>query len=152
TGNFAWPAAGANPVHLGYHWIDVAGNAAVWDGVRSSLAADVAPGTAQTLQAKVQVPVAPGTYTLRWDLVQEGVSWFSGQGVKMSAGSVTVSVPAYGALYTPQIPALAAAAGSAVTIPIAITNTGTLTWDPAQQFALAYHVSGAAGSVTWNGA
>jgi hypothetical protein len=271
TGNFLWAAAGGNPVHLGYHWIDAAGNAAVWDGVRSNLAVDVAPGAAQTLQATVQVPVAPGTYTLKWDLVQEGIAWFSGkgvptfnqtvvvaavkpftygssmlpqtpatmptlmttsvpvriqnlsgsdwdgtvnlsyhwidaggravvwdgvrtslagmragevrdvvakvgglsavgtytlrwdvvkegaawfsgQGVQMPAAAVGVVVPSYGALYTPQIPALAAAAGGAVTIPIAVMNTGSLTWDPAQQFALAYHVTSTAGTVVWNGA
>jgi hypothetical protein len=271
TGNFLWPAAGANPVHLGYHWIDAKGNAAVWDGARSNLAADVAPGTAQTLQATVIVPVAPGTYTLKWDLVQEGVAWFSGKGVptfnqavvvaavkpfefgssmlprtpaamptlmttgvpvriqnlsgsdwdgtvnlsyhwidaggravvwdglrtplagvragevrdvtanvagpsaagtytlrwdvvkegvawfsgrgvQMPSAAVGIVVPSYGALYTPQIPALAAVAGSAITIPIAIMNTGSLTWDPAKQFMLAYHVSNASGSVIWNGA
>ena len=70
----------------------------------------------------------------------------------MLSGTVTVVVPSYGALYTPQIPALAAAAGSAVTVPVAITNTGTLTWDPAQKFALAYHVSNLSGTVVWNGA
>ena len=271
TGNFLWPAAGANPVHLAYHWIDAAGNAAVWDGLRSSLATDVAPGTAQTIQATVQVPTTPGTYTLKWDLVQEavawfsgkgvptfnqsvvvaaakpfefgssmlpqtpaalptlmttavpvriqdlsgsdwdasvnlsyhwvdatgrvvvwdglrtplagmragevrdivaqvagpsapgtytlrwdvvkeGVAWFSGTGVLMPSGAVVVTVPAYGAIYTPQIPALAAAAGSAITIPVAVMNTGSLVWDPAQKFALAYHVSTAAGTVVWNGA
>ena len=270
TGNFLWPAAGANPVHLGYHWIDAAGNAAVWDGVRSNFATDVAPGAAQTLQAIVQVPQTPGTYTLKWDLVQEGISWFSGkgvptfnqavvvakvkpfefgssmlpktpatmptlmttsvpvriqnlsgsdwdatvnlsyhwfdasgrtvvwdgvrtslagmragelrdvvasvggasaagtytlrwdvvkegvawfsgQGVQMPSAAVGVVVPSYGALYTPQIPALAAVAGSGVTIPIAIMNTGSVTWDPTLQFALAYHVSNASGTVVWNG-
>lgn len=272
TGNFPWPAAGSNPVHLGYHWIDSAGNATVWDGVRSNLASDVPPGTAQTLQATVQVPTAPGSYTLRWDLVQEGIAWFSGkgvptfdqavavapvlpfsygssmlpqspaamptvittsvpvriqnlsasdwdttvnlsyhwidatgraavwdglrtslagiragqltdivakvagpttpgtytlrwdvvkegaawfsgQGVQMPSASVSVVVPAYGALYAPQVPALASAAGSAVTVPVTVQNTGTLTWDPAQKFALGYHLTTTAGGIlVWNGA
>src|SRR4029077_19589676 len=271
TGNFLWPSGGANPVHLGYHWIDAAGNAVVWDGVRSSLALDVPPGAAQTLPAEGPVPTgprtytrgwdlvqegvawfsgkgvptfdqpvvvaavkpfefgssmlpqtpaavatlittsvpvriqdlsgsdwdstvnlsyhwidasgravvwdglrtplagmragdvrdvvasvagpsAPGTYTLRWDVVKEGVAWFSGQGVQMPYGSAVAVVPAYGALYTAHLPALAAAAGSAVTIPIAVMNTGSLTWDPAKQFALAYHVANASGAITlWNG-
>ncbi len=271
TGNFPWPVAGSNPVHLGYHWIDAAGNAAVWDGVRSNLGSDVAPGAAQTLQATVQVPTTPGSYTLKWDLVQEGISWFSGkgvptfnqpvavapivpftygssmlpqvpatmptvmttsvplriqnisasdwdatvnlsyhwidssgtavvwdglrtplagiragqlidltakvtgpaspgtytlkwdvvkegiawfsgQGVQMPFTPVIVSVPAYGALYTPQLPALASPGGSTVTIPVTVRNTGTLTWDPALKVAFAYHVSTAAGVVVvWNG-
>ena len=98
-------------------------------------------------------PSAPGTYTLKWDVVKEGVAWFSGQGVQMPASSVVVVVPSYGALYTPQLPALAAAAGAAVTIPVAILNSGSLAWDPALKFAVAYHVStGGTGVITWNGA
>ncbi len=84
--------------------------------------------------------------------MKEGVAWFSGQGVQMPQSAVQIAVPAYGAIYTPQLPALASAGGSAVTIPVALMNTGSLTWDPALKFALAYHVSNAAGTVVWNGA
>ena len=139
-------------VNLSYHWIDATGRVVVWDGLRTPLSG-IRAGQVADVVASVAGPAAPGTYTLRWDVVKEGVAWFSGAGVQMPSSAVVVVTPSFGAIYTPQIPALASAAGSAVTIPIAIRNTGSLTWDPAQQFALAYHVSNAAGGVlVWNGA
>ena len=39
----------------------------------------------------IAFPSAPGTYLLRWDLVQEGVSWFSGKGVRMPEQTVAVT-------------------------------------------------------------
>ena len=122
----------------------------MWDGLRTSLSG-IRAGEVRDITALVAGPSAPGTYTLRWDVVKEGVAWFSGQGVQMPLSSVIVATPSYGALYTSQIPALASAAGSAVTIPVAVLNSGSLTWDPALKFALAYHVSNAMGTVIWNG-
>src|SRR2546428_21611 len=83
--NFDW---GSN-VNLTYHWYDAAGNVVVWDGLRTSLA-----GTAKTaiaaVNAQVALPATPGTYKLRYEVVQEGVAWFSGKGVPM--GSATLKV------------------------------------------------------------
>ena len=39
------------------------------------------PGGGLTLQASVKAPASAGTYTLKWDMVREFVTWFSGQGV-----------------------------------------------------------------------
>jgi hypothetical protein len=36
-----------------------------------------------TLNVIVKMPSAAGSYDLRFDVVQEGVAWFSGQGVPM---------------------------------------------------------------------
>ncbi|WP_156896715.1 M6 family metalloprotease domain-containing protein [Desulfovirgula thermocuniculi] len=90
TGGFAWPALGEKPVKLSYHWLNSSGNVVVWDGLRTEIPADVAPGQEVTLSAQVKMPDKPGTYILRWDLVQEGVTWFSWKGVKTLDVSVNV--------------------------------------------------------------
>src|SRR5207244_12419597 len=91
--NFDW---GSN-VNLTYHWYDAAGNVVVWDGLRTSLA-----GTAKTViaavNAQIAVPATPGTYKLRYDIVQEGVAWFSGQGMQTPVKQVTVIEPPLSAL------------------------------------------------------
>jgi hypothetical protein len=54
----------------------------VWDGPRApSFAADVAPGQSVTTRLLVVPPPTKGAYVLRLDLVQEGVAWFSAQGI-----------------------------------------------------------------------
>jgi MoaA/NifB/PqqE/SkfB family radical SAM enzyme len=76
TSEATWPAAGANPVHLAYHWLTDKDEMAVHDGVRTSLERDVAPGASVTLSARVLTPPEPGHYRLKWDLVQENIAWF----------------------------------------------------------------------------
>ncbi len=137
-------------VALSYHWIDASGNMVVWDGARAPLAG-MKPDEVRDITASVVGPSAPGTYTLRWDIVKEGVAWFSAQGVQMPESVVQVLVPAYGALYAPATTTLAGAVGATLAVPITVTNTGSLTWDPAAQFAFAYHVTNASGTVVWNG-
>ena len=80
TGSLTWPKAGANPVYLSYHWLNPStGAAVVWDGLRTSLTNDVASGQTITLSASLKAPSTAGSYNLLWDVVQEGVTWFSGQ-------------------------------------------------------------------------
>ena len=81
TGLQAWPAGGAAPVRLGYHWLDGTPVAVVWDGARAVLPHDVQPGEDVTITVTVRAPRAEGTFILAWDMVQEGVGWFSGHAV-----------------------------------------------------------------------
>ena len=81
--------------------------------------------------------------------MREGVTWFSGAGMQLAAITVTVQVPPYGATYIVP-PTLTVTAGAASMIPITITNTGSLTWDPV--FNLAYHIYSQSGAVlVWEG-
>ena len=83
-----WPANGI--YHLAYHW--KAGAAyAVFDGERTFLPTAVASGGSIALNAKVVAPGKPGVYVLQWDLVQEGVAWFSQKGVPTKDQSVSVT-------------------------------------------------------------
>jgi hypothetical protein len=70
-----WSAAGAAPVDISVHWLDASGAVLVWDGPRTTLGRDVAPGDAVTIAVSLgQVPA--GAATLVIDLVSEGVRWF----------------------------------------------------------------------------
>src|SRR5438046_9479793 len=78
TALLPWPASGDQPVRLGYHWYDANGNAVLWDGTGAALSDDVSAGQTTTLEVSVRAPQTNGTYTIAWDLVQEGTGWFSG--------------------------------------------------------------------------
>jgi hypothetical protein len=104
TGTLTWEPAGSNPVHLSYHWYATgafpAGSvpttpppeygAVVFNGRRTTLPGPVGSQASVTLNAQVQAPTKPGTYVLKWDLVREGVTWFSWQQVLTRDQTVTV--------------------------------------------------------------
>ena len=153
TSNFTWPSAGGNPVTLSYHWINSAGKTVVWDGLRTKLPADVPAGQLTQVQATLAFPSAPGTYLLRWDLVQEGISWFSGKGVKMPEQTVSVTpyiAPFYGgSLGVDQTP-ITMNAKSTTLVPVRIENMSNFDWGA--NVNLSYHWYDAAGNLLeWNG-
>jgi len=154
-GTAAWNATGANLVDLAYHWHDAAGNTVVWDGVRTPLPADLAVGASTTVNARVTAPPVPGSYTLTFDLVREGVSWFQFFGsVPSRIAGVGVANASYAAGY--QAPAsVAALIGETKTVAVTITNNGNVTWSGsgANPVNIAYHLFNAAGqTVVWDGA
>jgi hypothetical protein len=76
-----WPATGAQPVRLSYHWYhDASGTMSVFDGVRTALPRDMDPGDTVRLRATVAAPAERGRYRLHLELVHEGVTWFGEQG------------------------------------------------------------------------
>jgi hypothetical protein len=106
-----WTPTGANPVRLSYHWYQAgtqpttAGpnfGAVVWNGERTTLPGQVRPGQSVTLQATLKAPSTPGSYTLKWDLVHEGVTWFSQKNVPTKDQAVTVRSPALGEVAVPR--------------------------------------------------
>jgi glucose/arabinose dehydrogenase len=88
TGTITWGAN--NTFRLAYHWYNE-GGFVIWDGFRTVLSQAVGPGQGIALQAILQAPSTPGTYTLKWDMVDEGVTWFSAQGVPMAEQTVVVT-------------------------------------------------------------
>lgn len=153
TSQGAWNAGGPNPVRLAYHWLDANGNVAVWDGQRTILPADVAPGSSVTLTAIVTAPPTRGTYTLRFDLVKEGVTWFSARGVK--GGDVAITVGSgLGASYVTQATTATFFTASPSPLAVTLTNTGTRPWSAsgAQQMRLSYHWLQSGATIVWDGA
>jgi hypothetical protein len=85
TGSQTWTAGGTNAVHLGAEWRSGAcpnTGTVTWNPARSVLAGDVPQGgVVNNLPLKITAPSALGTYCLSYDLVREGITWFSWQGV-----------------------------------------------------------------------
>ena len=145
--NFDW---GSN-VNLSYHWLDASGRVVAWDGLRTPLAG-ITRNQVQSISAQVAVPAQPGTYLLRYDIVQEGVTWFSDAGMQTPQLQVAVVVPQYGAVYTIASPQLASSVSTTVSVPVTLLNVGSTTW-ASGVVNLSYHVYGPSGSVlVWDGA
>ncbi len=89
-----WESAGPAPVLLSYHLLDAQGNQVTYDGVRTPLQADVAPGASQEVRARVVAPARPGEYRVQWDLLQEGPAWLSWHGAQVAESRLLVEGPA----------------------------------------------------------
>lgn len=88
TGTLTWQAT--SKFRLSYHWYQDNAHI-VFDGVRTFLPpGEIAPGQSVLIEATVKAPPAPGTYTLKWDMVHEDITWFSWKGVP--TGDQVVSV------------------------------------------------------------
>jgi hypothetical protein len=94
-GSLTWSAGGSNPVRLSYHWRSGSCPGAsnvIWDGRRAVLPGNVASGgSVNNLTIQLIAPSSPGTYCLVYDLVREGVTWFSTQGAATLRVTVTVT-------------------------------------------------------------
>jgi hypothetical protein len=77
AGTATWRSVGADGLQVSYHWLDLHGNAIVWDGTRSPLPHPIAPGASSEVAVEVVAPRAPGRYRLRFDLVEEHHFWLS---------------------------------------------------------------------------
>ncbi|MCL5984996.1 MAG: hypothetical protein M1371_00350 [Actinobacteria bacterium] len=82
TSDFTWNANGQNPVRLGYHLDDVTPGSPQFDGTgRGELAHNVKPGESIDIFIPMSTPDAPGYYNVNFDMVIEGILWFSSKGV-----------------------------------------------------------------------
>ena len=91
-GTLTWSPGGEHPVRLGSHWINERGELVMPpQDVRIPLPYEVAPQETVTIQAKAYAPEDPGHYTLQWDLVHEGIGWFSQQGAHTYNAKVKVT-------------------------------------------------------------
>jgi peptidoglycan hydrolase-like amidase len=156
TGNQVWNTTGANPVNLTYHWYDAGGNVPmIWEGVRTPLGENVAPGATKTVNANVTLPPGPGPYTLRFALVKEGIAWFP-PGTPIVVNALAAFVAQVTSAALPPAAALPPMiAGGTYTVPITVKNNGAAAWNAtgANQIAVAYHWHDAQGNtVVWDGA
>ena len=88
-----WPAGGPHPVRIGYHWYTPTGEDVpntLWDDLRTNLPHDIQPGDSVTLNCEMAVPRAPGSYEIRWDMVEEMRTWFAWQAVPTLDVEITV--------------------------------------------------------------
>ncbi|MBE7560069.1 hypothetical protein HS125_14475 [bacterium] len=78
NGDGVWRWRG--PVGLAYHLYTPEGKLLLLNGARTDFPRDVNPGDAITVTAKLVAPEKPGRYIISWDLVHQGVAWFSWRG------------------------------------------------------------------------
>lgn len=149
-----WPSGGANPVYLSYHWYDQSGQVVVWDGLRTVLPNDIVNPQSVTLTANLKAPSSAGNYTLKWDIVQEGVTWFSFNGATTLDVPVTVTAPVYNVQWGSHNTPISLTGKQQVNVSVTVTNTGTLTWPSsgANPVYLSYHWLNSSGQVSvWDG-
>jgi hypothetical protein len=145
TSSFAWPKSGAQRVSVGYHWRRGAcpgTSNAVWSGYRTALATDVAvEQVVGNFPATVQSPATAGTYCLIFDMVRNGVAWFSERGASTTSRTVSVTsnpnAVTWGATNTPA----SMQKNTTQYFNVTLTNSGTGTWlaGGAQRVSVGYH-------------
>jgi SpoIID/LytB domain protein len=149
-----WPASGAQPVKLSYHLYDAVGRVVAWDGLRSSLPDDLPVGGGDVIPMTVAAPRLTGVYTVKPDLVRDGVGWFSSRGGAPGSFSLRVTADLDAGYGTTTAPA-AIVPGGVVPVQVEVTNTGLQSW-PAGGPApvrLGYHwLDGSGKAVVWDGA
>lgn len=75
TGGRPWrPGQGLS---VAAHWKTPEGQKKIFDGIRTRIPREVAPGKSLTIHALVEIPPEAGRWLLRWDMVREGRYWFS---------------------------------------------------------------------------
>ncbi len=130
TSTTKWTRGGVDPFYLSYHWLDFnSKKAIVFDGKRSLLPYDtVLPGDTVNIDLEIVSPPDPGDYILQIDMVHEGKTWFSYQGVPPLEKYVSVG-KSYAAAYddggtTPN----KVDAGEVFTTKVKVTNNSFLDW------------------------
>ncbi len=116
---------------LGYRWYRQDGSEAFAAGnafQRAELPLDIPFGQTVTINAKVTAPATGGVYTLKWDMVQEGVTWLSSQGNPTLNATVTVDEPTYIAEFVRQSGPVPLFPGDRKQAWFEVKNTGTATW------------------------
>ena len=89
-GWLTWESTGGSPVFASYHWLDGRGATIVHDGIRTSFPDAVPPGASADVDLRLTAPETPGRARLAIDLVHEGRTWFSQQGVVPLAIDISV--------------------------------------------------------------
>ncbi len=81
-GNMTWLAHSEKPINLSYHIYNEEKEEYEYDGARTAISVTVRPKESAAINTKVQVPVEEGIYYVEFDMVYEGVAWFSEKGSK----------------------------------------------------------------------
>jgi len=82
-------------INLSYHWrkANAPHDVVVFDGERSGIHPDLRPGESRRMLCEILTPAEAGSYLLEWDLVEEGVTWFSNEGFASPVLETQVLLP-----------------------------------------------------------
>lgn len=152
TSNFNWQSLGSKPVYLSYHWYKGAcpfvpqNLVSPWDRERSSFLGEVIINSSQTINTTVTTPSAKGIYCLTYDLVREGVAWFSGLGSPVLQQTVSIVStlnpnPEYSVVWISSNTPQTIKAKEIIRPFVALSNNGSLNWTTSgnNPFVLSYH-------------
>jgi hypothetical protein len=134
TGRVVWDSEAVPPFHISYRWLTVDRDRMLAsEGLRTAFPSVVRPGQTVTIQARVQAPPQPGRYSLQWDVVQEGIRWFSTEpGATVRRSDAVVSGPA-----------ITRAAVATVPLPRVTSRPGRLRlWETAGRLIAAHPLTG----------
>ncbi|WP_434641855.1 TadE/TadG family type IV pilus assembly protein [Thermoanaerobacterium thermosaccharolyticum] len=87
TGSIPWTSG---TFGMAYHWYSN-NTCVLWDGARDYVKTTVQPGQSYTFNVPVKALSNAGSYTLQFDMVQEGVTWFSQKNFPVV--NATVQIP-----------------------------------------------------------
>ncbi|MCD4749016.1 MAG: LTA synthase family protein [Thermoanaerobaculales bacterium] len=77
------------------HWRRTGSEEAIWEGPRTHFARPVKPGETVTVEAVADVPIRSGRWLIEWDMVEEGVCWFSQQNGRLGRDALVVVLPGW---------------------------------------------------------
>ncbi|MBI2911205.1 MAG: hypothetical protein HYY05_03615, partial [Chloroflexi bacterium] len=143
-GKRLWQATGRPLFRLGYHWYREDGSQypqPIEDDRRTSLPRDVGTGESVSLAAAITAPREPGVYTLKWDMVHEGTTWFADAGADPLPVRITVGLRQYAATWLSHDTPATMIGGRTYTVNLRLRNDGAQTWvaGGSRPFRLGYH-------------
>ncbi len=96
TGSLTWSWGGGNPFRIGYHYYRNRRRLTMppQSDLRTDIPEDILPGETVTIEVRVALPEEAGNYTLEFDMVHEGITWFKEQNSPVLTRWVTVEAPA----------------------------------------------------------
>jgi phosphoglycerol transferase MdoB-like AlkP superfamily enzyme len=114
TGSQSWDP---RKTKLSYHWLWLVPREILkrsrtvpyHEGIRTDLVQAVAPNARASLEGRLLAPSWPGVYWLQWDMVEEGVNWFS-QVSPRQPRQLVVVFPSAAEVFSP-VPLVVAIAG-----------------------------------------
>lgn len=75
------------------HWKRLGGREEIWEGLRTHFPKEVKPGETVMVEAIADVPDGCGQWLLEWDIVNEGVCWFSQRNGSRAPPSIVIVLP-----------------------------------------------------------
>jgi len=122
---------------LGYH-LKNNSTGQQWDGIADLPNNVCAGGCSARVDVTIELPDSVGNYTLRWDMIQPGVAWYSDQGVPTANQDFYVAdFPEYAVDYgAGNISSMVA--GTTNKVPVEITNRSRYDWTTST-YSLGYH-------------
>jgi len=136
-GRLGWQKASTHPTHLTYHWVNSVSQVVIFEGIRTQLPFDLPKGVSTgDFQAHLQAPPWTGSYTLKWTLVREGITWFENQRIWMSEKRVEVKAASpppgsltYGAVFLSHATPTVVSRNTVYYVNLNLRNTSSFTWE-----------------------